>query len=453
MEKEILIQNAHCLEREFRWLTQLIDARFHLYFAQESDYSDIEAVTPPDLTGDPSLYARLVRHYNMSFAERAVLLTALAPHLKPQLLDPFFSKNKLYDRGYTEFGGVLGQQFGGFLPTGETAMFLLAGDDLTQRVELSALFDESHYFFRHNILKLEGGLSREPFLSGALVPGQELLAYFTDASGEYRPKFSAQFPAKRVETPLDWDDLVLDPHAVEDIEEILVWLKHHPVLLKDWNLERMIKRGYRALFYGPPGTGKTMTAALLGKSTGHEVYRIDLSQVVSKYIGETEKNLANIFDRAEYSNWILFFDEADALFGKRTLTKDAKDRYANQEVAYLLQRIEDFPGVAILATNFKGNIDDAFTRRFQSMIYFPMPNPEQRLRLWRNAFPGDLKLAPGIDWETIAREFELSGGAIINVLRYCALAAVRREPPEITAEDLRRGIWKELRKEGKSGGG
>jgi SpoVK/Ycf46/Vps4 family AAA+-type ATPase len=244
---------------------------------------------------------------------------------------------------------------------------------------------------------------------------------------------------------------VLDTYALEDVHEILAWLKHKKVLLHDWGLARRIKAGYRALFYGPPGTGKTMTAALLGKSTGHKVYKIDLSQIVSKYIGETEKNLASIFDQAENSNWILFFDEADALFGRRSLSKDAKDRYANQEVAYLLQRIEEFTGVAILATNFKGNIDEAFTRRFQAMIYFPMPNEAQRLRLWRDAFTGPLPISPQIDWDNIAQQYEVSGGAIINVLRYCALTAVQRTKPLITAEDVHQGVRRELRKEGKSG--
>ena len=451
MEMDTVTQNAACLEREFGWLEQVIGARFRQYFATGAETGAAALPEPPDLSADASVYARFVRHYGLQAAERVVLLLALAPHLKPWALDPFFSKNKLYDRGYTEFGGITGQQHGGFLPTGETALFLLAGGELARRAQYLVLFDEEHFFFRHNILKLEGALHREPLLSGVLTPSQEFLAYFAHADAEYRPRFSSQFPAKRVDTSLDWDDLVLDPFALDEIDEIRVWLKHHATLLKDWQLERLIKRGYRALFYGPPGTGKTMTAALLAKSTGHEVYRIDLSQVVSKYIGETEKNLANIFDRAENSQWILFFDEADALFGKRSLTKDAKDRYANQEVAYLLQRIEDFPGVAILATNFRGNIDEAFTRRFQSMIYFPMPNPEQRLVLWHKAFAGPLRVSPDVDWELIAQKFELSGGAIINVLRHCALAAVGREAAEVTAEDVRRGIWKELRKEGKSG--
>jgi len=451
MEKEILMLNALCIDREFQWLSEVLSTRLQLYFRQVCDYDSILQITPPDLTNVASNYAQAVRHYPMSVQERLVLLLALAPHLKPQVLDPLFMKNTLYDRGYSEFGGILGQQHSGFMPTGETALFLLAGDDLQERIRLLGLFDESHFFFRHNILRLEAPVKQEPFSSGALSISQEYLSYFTDISGKYHPKYSAQFPAKRITTLLEWNDLVLDGQAQEEIAELLVWLEHHQTIMRDWRLDRMIKPGYRALFYGPPGTGKTMTAALLGKLTGRDVYRIDLSQVVSKYIGETEKNLAGIFDRAENSNWILFFDEADALFGKRTTTKDAKDRYANQEVAYLLQRIEDFPGVAILATNFKGNIDDAFSRRFQSMTYFPMPTADQRLRLWHKAFPDHLQMSPDIDWEQIAQEHEITGGGIINVLQFCALAAVQRTPPVITQNDLLRGIRKEFRKEGKTG--
>lgn len=445
--------NAVCIQREFEWFKEILMTRIQILLEQERAFDDITQIPVPDLGQDISAYAQLVRHYNMSPAERVVLLLALAPHLNPALLDPFFLKNTFYERGYTEFGGITGQQHGGFLPTGETAIFLLAGNSMYLRMKYAALFDESHYFYRHNILKLDTAPGREPIPSGALVLSQECLSYFIEADGAYRPKYGAHFPAKRIETPLTWKDLVLDPLSLEELDEIMTWLEHYNTILQDWRLGKIIKPGYRALFYGPPGTGKTMTVALLGKSSGREVYRIDLSQVVSKYIGETEKNLANIFDRAENSNWILFFDEADALFGKRTTTKDAKDRYANQEIAYLLQRIEDFPGVAILATNQKANIDDAFARRFQSMVYFPMPSAEQRLQLWHNAFLDQkLPLSTDIDWEVIARDHELSGGGIINVLRYCALAAVRRTPALVGQQDLLRGIKKELRKEGKAGG-
>lgn len=197
-----------------------------------------------------------------------------------------------------------------------------------------------------------------------------------------------------------------------------------------------------------PGIGKSLTASLLGKSVNMDVYRIDLSKVVSKYIGETEKNLSNIFDLAENKDWILFFDEADALFGKRTNATDSKDRYANQEVAYLLQRIEDFVK-SCYSYNLKSNLDEAFARRFQSMIYFPMPRPDQRMKLWKNAFVS-CKMANDVDLWKIANEFEMAGGAIINVLRYCSLAAIERNPPEIKQLDILLGIKKELRKEGKT---
>src|SRR5262249_46521096 len=154
---------------------------------------------------------------------------------------------------------------------------------------------------------------------------------------------------KRIHTDLDWSELVLEEDTLHGVQEIRDWLEFGDTLLDEWGMRKKIKPGFRALFHGPPGTGKTFTATLLGKSAGREVYRIDLSMVVSKYIGETEKNLSGVFDQAEHKHWILFFGEADALFGRRTQTTSSNDRYANQEVSYLLQRMEDFPGVVILA--------------------------------------------------------------------------------------------------------
>ena len=172
--------------------------------------------------------------------------------------------------------------------------------------------------------------------------------------------------------------------------------------------------------------------------------------VVSKYIGETEKNLAHVFDQAENRNWILFFDEADALFGKRTQTSSSNDRHANQEISYLLQRVEDFPGTVILATNFKANIDEAFARRFQSVVYFPMPDTDLRLRLWQNVFGGQCRLADDVDLRELAEKYPLAGGAILNVVRYGAIQAVRHPEQKVTAENLRKGIVREMRKEGKT---
>jgi SpoVK/Ycf46/Vps4 family AAA+-type ATPase len=173
-----------------------------------------------------------------------------------------------------------------------------------------------------------------------------------------------------LDTEQSWKELALDKETLKQVEEIKGWLKQSSTVKPGSSLGKKLKPGYRTLFYGPAGTGKTSTAALIGKELNKEVYKIDLSQLVSKYIGETEKNLELVFASAKDKDWILFFDEADALFGKRTDIKDAHDRYANQEVSYLLQRMEEYNGLAILATNLKGNIDEAFTRRFNSVIRF-----------------------------------------------------------------------------------
>jgi SpoVK/Ycf46/Vps4 family AAA+-type ATPase len=173
-----------------------------------------------------------------------------------------------------------------------------------------------------------------------------------------------------LDTERSWQELALDKETLTQVEEIKNRLKQSASVKRGKSLARKLKPGYRVLFYGPGGTGKTSTAALIGKELNKEVYKIDLSQVVSKYIGETEKNLELVFASAKDKDWILFFDEADALFGKRTDVKDAHDRYANQEVSYLLQRMEEYNGLTILATNMKSNIDPAFTRRFNSIIRF-----------------------------------------------------------------------------------
>jgi Cdc6-like AAA superfamily ATPase len=440
--------NSEALKKEFAWFFKVLQVRMELYFQQESNYQSIFDIEAPDLTDDLSLYAQTIREFNMGLPERLALLVGLAPHIAPEMLDIFFTKNSLYDRPYTEFGGLKGKRHSGFIPTGETAIFLLSGGDLHVRFLFTDLFDEEHFFFKNNILNLSTDTEQEPRLSGALSVSEEYLTRFTTGK-EYRPVFSNRFPAKRLGTNLDWSDLVLENQIMEEVEEIHKWIKYEKDILANEQLIKRIKPGYRALFYGPPGTGKSLTAALLGKSTNRDVYRVDISQLVSKFIGETEKNLANIFNQAENKNWILFFDEADALFGKRSETKDAQDRYANQEIAYLLQRIEDHPSIILLATNLKNNIDSAFARRFQSMIYFPLPDIYQRQRLWLDAFGKQFKLDDSVDLRKISRDYKISGGSIINVLRHCALVTAGRSNKSITNYDILEGIRREFRKEGK----
>jgi SpoVK/Ycf46/Vps4 family AAA+-type ATPase len=178
------------------------------------------------------------------------------------------------------------------------------------------------------------------------------------------------------------------------------------------------------------------------------VFRNDLSRVVSKYIGETEKNLSRLFDRAGNKDWILFFDEADALFGKRTEIRDAHDKYANQEVAYLLQRIESFEGLVILATNQRGNVDEAFLRRFQAVVNFPMPRLDDRRDIWQLAFPQQVTIGDDVDWHDIARRFELTGAGIVNVAHFCSLEALANGTRRVDSGALEGAILRELVKDG-----
>lgn len=446
-EASVILANSQVIQAELAWLELLIDTRLKLYFQTECDYETIEEVPLPDLHSNASPYAQLVRTRALTAPDRLVLILTLAPHVRPQLLDYFFVRNTAYDRGFTEFGGIKGKNHGGFLPTGETALFLLAGDDLARRITLQTHLLHESPLFRTNILRLEVTDPQEPALSGPLALTPDYVAYLTTGE-QSKPNFSPDFPASLVRTTMQWDDLVVDYQIMTEIMEIKAWIEHGDTILGDAHLKKYLKPGYRALFYGPPGTGKSLTAGLLGHSTGLDVYKIDLSMVVSKYIGETEKNLGRVFDMAENRRWILFFDEADALFGKRSETNSSNDRHANQEVAYLLQRIEDFPGIIILATNLKDNIDAAFARRFQSIIHFPAPNATRRARLWKQAFNG-AELAQDVNFDTIAEKYSIAGGAIINVLRFCVLAAAQNKRA-IKQDDVLTGLKKEFYKEGKT---
>lgn len=448
---EAIRDNARDLEVELLWFAEVLDVRFRLYFDQECGHGDIFEIPLPDLVDSHSRYARLITDHHFGFAERIALILALAPYIRPQLLDVFFMRNARFDRPFTEFGGVVRGPRSGFQPTGETLAFVLTGRDLASRFGLGELFASSHPFAREGIVRLVPMAGQDQLsLQAPLRLAPEWLSVLTTGEA-LRPDFGAEFPAQRIETSLSWDDLVLHPSTRGQIDEIKAWIEHGETLMAEWGMARKLRPGYRSLFYGPPGTGKTMTACLLGKVTGREVYKVDLSLVVSKYIGETEKNLARIFDQAQNKGWILFFDEADALFGKRSETRDSRDRYANQEISFLLQRIETFDGIAILASNFRENLDKAFARRFESVIYFPMPRPEERQRLWLQGFSEKAELDEALEFSQIARQHVMSGGLIMNVVRHASMQALSRGDRRISLHDIKQGIRRELTKEGKSG--
>ncbi|HUJ57628.1 MAG TPA: AAA family ATPase [Kofleriaceae bacterium] len=256
--------------------------------------------------------------------------------------------------------------------------------------------------------------------------------------------------AQRIPTGFKWDDLVLPKDTLDAVREVVRFARLRPFLLEDWGFAAKLPygRGVSAILAGPPGTGKTMVAQLLAMELGYDLYRIDLSQVVNKYIGETEKNLAKIFDEAESSHAVLFFDEADALFSKRTEVRSSNDRYANLEVNYLLQRMETYDGVTLLATNLEQGLDEAFKRRVRFSVMFELPEEAERRRLWRSMFPARVPLADNIDWDLIAKRFEMAGGYIKKAaLRAALIAAESRRA--ITTADLLEAARQEYREMGR----
>jgi SpoVK/Ycf46/Vps4 family AAA+-type ATPase len=256
--------------------------------------------------------------------------------------------------------------------------------------------------------------------------------------------------ARKVTPRYGWDDIVLPEDQRALLHEVIDTVRGRAKVLDTWGVGVKLasSRGVTVLFAGEPGTGKTMAAEIIAAELGLDLYKIDLSTVVSKYIGETEKNIERIFSEAEQSNAILFFDEADALFGKRSEVRDAHDRYANIEVSYLLQRMEAYDGVTILATNLRGNLDEAFTRRLHFAINFPFPEEEDRRRIWRSLFPPNLPRVPDLDFDLLAKRFRLAGGNIRNIIVAAAyLAAADGEV--VTMEHLLHGTRRELQKMGR----
>jgi hypothetical protein len=442
------MNNTTVLNALFAYLKEVVLFRLSEAYSVQTTVTRIEDIPLPIVGNVETPLSIFIQKNKMSVAELLTFTIALVPHVQADFFDSviqsFFDK----PTDFLPIGGVRGKQFRGVLPTGETVMFIVAGSDLEKRFAVQELLSNEHYFHTQQILLLEEPLSGEPMNSAKLVMTTESIELFTIGKLS-KPRFSTSFPAERLETEMAWDELVLPLGTQKEVQDLRIWLQHGAALLHDLGMKRIVKPGYRALFHGPPGTGKTLTAALLGKLTGRDVYRIDLSMIISKFIGETEKNLAQLFDRAENKDWILFFDEADALFGKRTGVRDAHDRYANQEVSYLLQRVETFGGLVILASNFKANIDEAFIRRFQSIIHFPMPRASERLRLWQQSLPPNVALATDVNLKLLAEKYELTGASIVNIVQYCCLSALSKGVLELTNEDLRAGIGREFGKEGK----
>jgi SpoVK/Ycf46/Vps4 family AAA+-type ATPase len=283
----------------------------------------------------------------------------------------------------------------------------------------------------------------------ARASGETLAAKHVQAAARGQNGAGLERLARRITPHMSWDDLVLPSSAIVQLREIVARIRHRDRVLREWGMGNRSSKGHgvKVLFSGDSGTGKTISAEVVAHVLGLDLYVIDLSTVVDKYIGETEKHLDRIFTEADRVNGVLLFDEADAIFGKRSDVKDAHDRHANVEVAYLLQRMEQFEGLAILTTNLRANIDEAFLRRLDAIVDFSLPDEDDRRRLWDKHLSAGVPRHDDVDLSFLARSFKLSGGNISNIAFSAAYLAAA-EDRAVAMPDLVRATEREYRKLG-----
>ncbi|MFN8713616.1 MAG: ATP-binding protein [Bacteroidota bacterium] len=443
-------QYCAVLEREIQWLQESIDLRFpfdgdkYRFDAQ----ADWQQLSPPDLLNEQGPYPALINHFGLKAEERLMLIFTLARQINPDAL------KTLTDIAVAD--PELLRKAGCFVTAPNMALIISLNTVLSISAGLSvARRQEAMNHLLHNSRLIKEQVTEfqdPPNYSNQLGDGEKTpviareYALFLQTGKPPRPDFGEGFPAQLVSTALDWEHLIIPEPTLNEVRLAMRWMSHGEALIK--RSGGTVNKSFPILFFGPPGTGKSLTAKLIGKEFGKLVFRIDLSMMVSKYIGETEKNLSRLFKRAEGKDWILFFDEADALFGKRTQVSDARDKWANLEMSYLLQRIEEYDGLCILASNLRDNIDGAMLRRFQFTICFPRPNEQQREELWKKLIPQGYSYE-NIDFKKV-RQQDLTGSNIANILKQSCLAAESENRTVLNNAEIVRFIELELMKESRT---
>ncbi len=424
----------HDFDSEITWLLDLINAR---KISDKITFEELLVLHPAVESKNSSSFTIFLTENNIAIHEKTVLLLALLAHLDSSKLSELaLEKNR--SRMTIE-----SDEFP--LPSGETALWLLGGSSPNTRIKYHHLFDTNHFFYRKSVIELGSHSTGDSPYGGVLSLSRTYRDLFL--YNEFRlPRFSTEFPAHLLSTPLEWDDLILMPSTSETLEDVKITLRQHDKLCNEWNLGNVMRPGCRVLLYGDSGQGKTLTAALLGKLLNRNVYRVDIAASVSKYIGETNQRLEALFNTAENKDWILFFDEGDALLGQRQQGggENASSHYANQEVAFLLQRIETFNGIIVVATNLRSNIDYAFQRRFDTAAQFKALDTERQLLVWNRFWPKKhLEFAQGTDLELLIKRHGLSPASIINVIRRIASHMAERNGNIVEQTMLQRFIQDE----------
>jgi len=406
-------KNLNAINIELDWLAGIIEQRTN---ARLNDIPIND--TPIELFElEEGTYFELVNKFNLGLAERMVLGLTVLVNLKPEVFDRFLIANPETGKPFREYGGIIDKQTFQFKPTLRTAIYLLSGGDSLKFVYYQNILRSNNRLFTEQIVNLYSVGEHHNYLPDSLIQLDSAYVDYLFAGEIPRLDSGNNFPAKLLETNKTFEDLVLKESAKKQLEPALNYVKVQQKLYANNEVGNKIKKGFVLLLHGPPGTGKTLTASIIGNELKTQVYQIDSSLVVSKYIGETEKNLERVFKRLEGKNCILFFDEADAMFGKRTEVQDSKDRYANQGVSYLLQRMEKFDGLIILATNYEKNFDDAFKRRILTKIHIGRPGVEERIKLWSNALPDGYSYQSKKLVEALSKHFDFTGANIAVVVK------------------------------------
>ncbi|BDD07446.1 ATP-binding protein [Aureibacter tunicatorum] len=416
------MSTAEQLFEEFKWIKKIFEAR------NQDKSTDFHLLAEDNLLPEISntSYQSIFKETNEEDPyQRLLLALSLAATACPAIIDIF--KNPSND-----FALYLSPE-GFALPTNETFLRMATGENYQHRISIQQAYTSSSNPMVSNhwlrLAEVDIKATESPLFK-PLEPTSKLLKML-DLQNDSQEQQSMEneqekFPAKLITTKLEWSDIVFNSKTSEKLNEAVSYHYHKDTLAQEMGFGKHMKKGIRIIFHGPSGTGKTLTATALGKKLGKPVYRVDVPNIVSKYIGETNKNLEQLFAMAEGKDWILFFDEGDALLGKRSSQQSdhKSSHYANQEIAYLLQRIEDFDGIIIIATNLKQNMDSAFMRRFELSIPFELPDYENRQKLWETYWPSRLQKSDDLDLTQIVKANKLSAASIINVLKRISLKCI-----------------------------